>query len=254
MEDLSAQEAAWERRRYSLPTDFLSIKDVRVTATESMDFLKRGVVSFVADSTCYSIYCDLITKRSTVIRHFVSKNCETPILVQAEGRHLEMYLYLLLRNTLPVGSLLPNEAFDMLVGVYTVASKLQDRESKRIAMHALVSLAREKRHGQHRALPSAQAISLVYLTTAKEDPMRLFLLDLIVTRDDFGWMQTNSGSLPSDFSAELNVAVFQNRKQYAIPLAATFDRCNIRRYLEEDVEDVSTGGEAKEAEAEQSEV
>ncbi|KAJ4354109.1 uncharacterized protein N0V89_005842 [Didymosphaeria variabile] len=249
MANRTAQEEAWDRRRYSVPPSFLRVEDVRVAATKTTKFLKGGVVTLVADSTCYPIYRDLLAQRSAYMRNVLATKYEGPVPVEVEGTHLETYLHLLLRDELIVLHLPSNDSFDMLLGVYSVASKLDDRKSKRITMHTMVSLAREKGHGQDRPLPSAEAISLVYSTTSENDPIRLFLLDLIVDRDDIKWMEINSEGLPSTFSAKLHVAVMKFQKQYAVPLADSFDRCDIRKYLEEDIQDVPAGAETGEAKA-----
>jgi hypothetical protein len=147
-----------------------------------------------------------------------------PIHIDLDPSFVELYLHLLYRRTLPVLHLDPKEALHQLTGLYVLGFKIDDVQTRDIAMQAILAYCLKSND----ILPRAETLCLMY-TAPPRCYGRDFCVDLLVYRADTCWLLENLCVLPSELRRDLIIV-------YSIDFVRTpglfVKRCNLTKYLE----------------------
>ncbi|KAF2641195.1 hypothetical protein P280DRAFT_479621 [Massarina eburnea CBS 473.64] len=190
------------------------VRDVRVAQSEATNFLQsiiKVVVGLEGQSQTFFVHERLVTDRAPFFEkalHGQLKESDDKIIELPDDSPTVFFTYLQLLYTskLPIKAKIgrPDDKnlrheYDILVELYVLAEKLQDVDTRNIAIDAMIAKSRSEK-----SLPGMYNVQRIFDDTSEGSPLRQFVIDLYAEIGSEQQLHRNCGRPPSDFLYELS--------------------------------------------------
>ncbi|KAH7137918.1 hypothetical protein B0J11DRAFT_573932 [Dendryphion nanum] len=187
--------------------------DTRIPKSDAATYLSTPAISVcVGDEDdgkkTFTVHEGLITARSLFFRNALNGNWresddKSVPLDDVDPEIFAIYLNSIYHNQLPVfpasGEVDGGGQFETLMKVYVLADKLMDTTTKNTILDAVICRVRERK------IPSPAALTIVYVSTPENDPMRRLVVDVCA---QWGSIDSFANERPpADFMYDLLVAM-----------------------------------------------